>query len=272
MDYSAKCYLKDNIEIAPRGSRWQKVVQLQPSLWRKGEKKLDLSFLPPEPYTFVVDDSGYDVALVKEALAKIILYLNDRGISTTDLAVRIEGKADVQADEYRKVLGSWVYGSLKIDSGNEKRKRLLVAQCGLNPKIQHDLAVFVVPNGNGEIQLLTDDRNLANKEYDAQCGSDIPISDLVVAYDSAMKDAAPFGSKERTAHMVKKLKQLLTPGGHAVLLCEEGAFGVYENVIVAPKDGYKAAMEEIEREVPEAFPQVTLIYDLAYTKIRNVLV
>jgi hypothetical protein len=56
------------------------------------------------------------------------------------------------------------------------------------------------------------------------------------------------------------------------LLCEEGAFGVYENVIVAPKDGYKAAMEEIEREVPEAFPQVTLIYDLAYTKIRNVLV
>lgn len=272
MNYSMKWQLKDEIPIRVGKNKWQQVAQFQPSLWRKGHQEIDLSFLKPEPYTFVVADARYDIDLVKEAMAKIILYLTDSGVSFSDLTVKIEGKEEVKADEYRKILGSWVYGSIKVEKEEPSKKRLLITQMGANPSIDHDLAVYVVPNGNGEIQLLTNDRNLANNEYDAQCGSDIPLSDLVITYDSAMNAVAPFGRKARTERMVKKLDQLLKPDGHAILLCEDGLYDTFRDVIVAPKNAYERALREIETTREKPFEQVVLIYDLAYTKIRNVLV
>lgn len=263
--------LKDQILIRVGKKAWQQVAMYQPALWRVDKPSYDLNFLKPEEYELLIADSGYDTALLSEALAKIIIYLDDQGIKTTDLVLRVVSERPVLADELRQLFGSWVYGRVRITTTPTDKKKLLVSQVGANPRLEFDQAVYVVPSGNGGIYAFTDDKSLSWQQYDQQCGADIPLADLVIAYDSAMFKAFPYGSEERTNRQVRKLKQLLKPEGKAILLAEKAKFGSFVNVLVANKDGYKEALQEIEKDREKNWGQVVLFYDIAYTKIRNVI-
>lgn len=271
MNVSMQWQLKDSTFVRVGKNPWRHVAQFQPGLWRVGNGTLDLSFLTPDSYEFVIADSRYDTALIKKALAEIVLYLNESGIKTEDLALRVDSDREILADECRQLLGSWVYGSLTVVKQPTGNKRLLVTQVGANPAIDHDEVIYIVPAGDGTISTLTDDRNKAWQEYDMQCGSDIPLSDLVIAYDSAMKDASPFGSEERTNRQVKKLKQLLKPDGQAILIADGAHFGSFGNVVVVEKDKYVEALALLEENRDCEWQQVVLLFDLAYTKVRNVI-
>ncbi len=271
MEISMQWQLKGQILIRVGKKAWQQVAMYQPALWRVDKPSYDLSFLKPDAYELLIADSRYDTALLSEALANIIIYLNDQGIETADLVLRVVSERPVLADELRQLLGSWVYGRVSIATTPTDKKKLLVSQVGVNPSIEFDQAVYVVPSGNGGIYAFTDDKSLSWQQYDRQCGADIPLADLVIAYDSAMLTAFPFGSEERTKRQVKKLKQLLKPEGKAILLAGKAMFGNYENVFVVDKDSFHETLQEIEKDREKNWGQVVLFYDLAYTKIRNVI-
>lgn len=271
MDISMQWQLKDRIIIRVGKKAWRQVAMYQPTLWRLDKPSYDLSFLKPDAYELLIADSRYDTALLSEALAKIIIYLNDQGIETADLVLRVVSERPVLADELRQLLGSWVYGRVTMTTTSTEKKKLLVSQVGVNPSIEFDQAVYVVPSGNGGIYGFTDDKVLSWQQYDQQCGADIPLADLVIAFDSAMLTVFPFGSEERTKRQVKKLKQLLRPQGKAILLAEKAVFGNYENVLVAGKESFREALQETEKDRDKDWGQVVLFYDLAYTMIRNVI-
>ncbi|HHY18713.1 MAG TPA: hypothetical protein GX522_02345 [Firmicutes bacterium] len=264
-------HLKDNLPIRVGKNNWRYVAMFQPGLWRVGKASIDLSFLQPNNYELVVADSRFNTALLSDALAEVVLYLSKQGIKEEDLTFRVVSDKEVLADEARNIVGSWVYGRIRFTTESTGKKLLWVREMGENPDIKADSVIYVVPRGDGSIHCLTDDLALANAEYDKQCGADIPQSDLVVAYDSAMKKVAPYGSEERTKRQVDKLKQLLKPYGKAILLAAEGVSGTYGDVVVADRSMYSEVLASFDQDRDKEWTQVSLIYDLAYTKIRNIL-
>lgn len=271
MRISMQWHLKDNIPVRVGKNEWRQVAMFQPGLWRVDKPVYDLSFLEPDNYEIVIANSKYDVALLSDAVAEIVIYLTENGIKEVDLAIRVVGEKKVLADEMRRLFGSWVYGKIQIVNKPTGKKILKAQQMGANPIISSDKTVYVVPTGKGTIHCFTGDKCEAENEYNKQCGADVPRADLVIAYDSAMKKSAQFGNEERTVRQTEKIQSLLKPGGKGILVAEGASASISGDILVTTKDKLDQAILALDEKKDTPWEQVVLFFDLAYTEIMNIL-
>lgn len=271
MRISMQWHLKDNIPVRVGKNEWRQVTMFQPGLWRIDQPVYDLSFLEPDNYEIVIANSKYDVSLLSDAVAEIVIYLTANGIKEKDLSIRAIGEEKVLADEMRYLFGSWVYGKVQTVNKPTGKKILKVQQMGANPIISSDKTVYVVPTGKGTIHCFTGDKCEAENEYNKQCGADIPQADLVIAYDSVLGKSVPFGNEERTIRQTKKMQSLLKPGGKGILVADGAIESSLRDILVTTKDKLDQAILTLDDKKDTPWEQVVLFYDLAYTEILNVL-
>lgn len=271
MRISMQWHLKDNIPVRVGKNEWRQVTMFQPGLWRIDQPVYDLSFLEPDNYEIVIANSKYDVSLLSDAVAEIVIYLTANGIKEKDLSIRAIGEEKVLADEMRYLFGSWVYGKVQTVNKPTGKKILKVQQMGANPIISSDKTVYVVPTGKGTIHCFTGDKCEAENEYNKQCGADIPQADLVIAYDSVLGKSVPFGNEEGTIRQTKKMQSLLKPGGKGILVADGAIESSLRDILVTTKDKLDQAILTLDDKKDTPWEQVVLFYDLAYTEILNVL-